>query len=279
MIKIISDSTCDLSPQILSELDITILPLTIIAGNDEYKDSIDITPKDLFKYVDVDGKTCKTAAVNVYEYQQLFEKYAKENEAVIHINIGSGFSACHQNAVLAAKDFPNVYVIDSQNLSTGHGYVVHEAAFMAQKGIPAEEIVKKLNEEIPKINVSFILDRLDYMHKGGRCSGFELFGSKILNIKPCIQVVDGKMGIGKKYRGKLERVLEQYVSDRLSENKNLDLGKIFITHSPCDAGLVDCVKEFISRHAKFEQVIETDAGCTVCNHCGPNTLGIIYKTK
>ena len=278
MVKIISDSTCDLSPQILEDLNISIMPLTIIAGDNEFKDSIDMKPIDLFRHVDVNGEKCKTAAVNVFEYQQIFAKYANEFDAIIHVNIGSKFSACHQNAVIASQDFSNVFVIDSKNLSSGHGHVVYDAAVMAKNGASAEEIINKIETEIPNVNTSFILDRLDYMHKGGRCSGFELFGSKLLNIKPCIQVIDGEMGIGKKYRGKLDKVLEQYVSDRLSENKNLDLSKIFITHSPCDKDLASAVKEVISRYAKFEQIIEIDAGCTVCNHCGPNTLGIIYKT-
>ena len=211
MIKITADSTCDLSGQILERMNIDLLPLHIVVGDEEYRDGVNITPLSIVNLVENENKTCKTAAVNAFEYQEFFAGLAPDYEAVIHINIGSQFSSCHQNAKIAAQNFDNVYVIDSQNLSTGHGHVVYEAALMASQGLSAAEICSRLEELIPKVDASFVISKLDYLYKGGRCSGLEAFGARLLQIKPCIEVVDGKMVVGKKYRGSFERSLELYV--------------------------------------------------------------------
>jgi len=279
MIKITADSTCDLSPQILKDLDITLVPLHILVDEKEFSDGVDITSEDIFRYVDVEGKICKTAAVNVFEYQNLFEELLSKYKAIIHVSISSEFSSCYQNAKLAAQDLKNVYVIDSRNLSTGSGHIVYEAASMAKAGLDPEEICQNLEQLVHKIDASFVIDRLDYLHKGGRCSGLEAIGAKFLKIKPCIEVIDGKMVVGKKYRGSFERCLQNYVKDKLLDREGIDYSRIFITHSSCSEQTVQMVVEAINQYAHFDEIIETKAGCTISAHCGPNTLGILFKLK
>ncbi|MDR2533148.1 MAG: DegV family protein [Oscillospiraceae bacterium] len=279
MVKIISDSTCDLSPEILSECDITLTPLYITSGDDEFRDGVDVKPADVFRMVDKENRTCKTAAVNVFDYQKVFEEYSSKYDEVIQICISRGFSICYQNAQLAAAEFPNVRVVDSRNLSSGSGYLVYDAAIMAKEGKSADEICKYLEENKAMMNCSFVIDRLDYLHKGGRCSGVALISTKILGIKPCIEVADGAMRVGKKYRGKFEKCLEVYVKERLADINNIDLKRVFITHPMCAPETVELARTAIKKHAEFETIIETQAGCTVSNHCGPNTLGIIFKQK
>jgi DegV family protein with EDD domain len=279
VIKITADSTCDLSPEILNTLNITLMPLCILVDGRMFRDGVDIKPADIFGYMDEEGKVCKTAAVNAYEYERFFKQLSPKYEAVIHICIGSGFSSCYQNALLAAKSFKNIYVIDSQNLSSGSGYLAYEAALMAKDGTNAQDICSSLKEIIPKVDASFVIDRLDYLYKGGRCLGLESVGAKLFKIKPCIEVIDGKMRVGKKYRGSFELCLKHYVQDRLQGGENIDFSRIFITHSICSKQTVDMVKELICDYAKFEEIIETPAGCTVSSHCGPDTLGIFYKRK
>lgn len=279
MIKITADSTCDLSPEIIEKMDITLTPLYILVDDKTFQDGVDIRPQDVFRYMEKEGKTCRTAAVNVFDYARIFADLASKYDAVIQICIGSEFSSCYQNASIAAQDFKNVYVIDSRNLSTGSGYIVYEAALMAREGIEPEEICRRLEEIIPMVDTSFVIDQLDYLYKGGRCSGLEAVGAKILQIKPCIEVLDGKMVVGKKYRGSFELCLEKYVKDRLQSVKDIDCSRIFVTYSTCPEETVDKVKEAIRRYGDFKEIIETRAGCTVSSHCGPNTLGIIFKRQ
>lgn len=278
MIKITADSTCDLSTQILEVMNITLVPLLVLIGEEVFYDGADITPADVFRHVE-EGKTCKTAAVNTYEYECFFDELSPKYEAVIHICIGSGFSSCYQNAALAAESFKNIYVIDSQNLSSGSGHIVYEAACMAKAGASVEDICHSLSELIPRVDASFVIDRMDYLYKGGRCSGLEMLGAKILNIKPCIEVTNGKMTVGKKYKGSFDHCLEQYTRDRLYVKQNIDYSRVFITHPMCSAQTIERVKDTILRYAHFDEIIETPAGCTVSSHCGPNTLGILFKRK
>ena len=279
MIKITADSTCDLSAEIVDDLNITLVPLLVLIGDEAFRDGVDIKPADIFKYVEEEGKTCKTAAVNTYEYECFFDGLSPKYEAVIHICIGSSFSSCYQNATLAADSFKNIYVIDSQNLSSGSGHIVYEAACMAKAGASVEEICRNLTELIPRVDASFVIDRMDYLYKGGRCSGFEMIGAKILNIKPCIEVTNGKMTVGKKYKGSFDHCLEQYIRDRLYVKQNIDYSRVFITHPMCSAQTIERVKDTILRYAHFDEIIETPAGCTVSSHCGPNTLGILFKRR
>jgi DegV family protein with EDD domain len=279
MIKITADSTCDLPPEIIQSMDITIIPLHILVGELTFEDGVNITPADIFNYVEHEGKICKTAAVNAYEYKHIFEELSTNYEAIIHINISSDFSSCYQNALLAARGLPNVYVVDSRNLSTGSGHLVYDAALMAKNGVEPEEIYRRLTELTPQIEASFVIDCLDYLSRGGRCSTLNAQGAKLLKIKPCIEVIDGRMTVGKKYRGSLGLCLQKYIKDRLCDRKDIDYSRVFVTHSMCPEETVQMVKETIDRYAAFDEVIETRAGCTVSSHCGPNTLGILFKRK
>jgi len=279
MIKITADSTCDLSPSFLESNNITLVPLYVLLGERSYRDGVDIMPDEIFTYVEKNKALAKTAAVNVHDYAKIFAELSPQYEAVIHISLGSAFSSSHQNAKLAAQEFPNVYVIDSGNLSSGSGHLVYEAAQMAAQKLEPQEICQKLEELVPKIDASFVIDRLDYLHKGGRCSGLEAFGANLLRIKPCIEVIDGKMTVGKKYRGSFENCLKKYVKDRLTSQIDIDYSRIFITHTVRSPEIVAMVRELIQEYADFAEIIETDAGCTISSHCGPNTLGILYKRK
>lgn len=278
-IKISSDSTCDLSKEYIEEHNIGIVPLVVIKNGENFRDGIDITPDVIFAHVNGGGDLCTTSAANVNDYMNVFEQYTKEYDAVIHINIGSGFSSSYQNACLAAKEFENVYVVDSMNLSTGHGLVVVEAVKMAENGEKPEKIYEALNDLVPRVEASFVLDRLDYMVKGGRCSAVAALGASLLQLKPCIEVVDGKMGVCKKYRGSYEKALGNYVKDRLQDRENIDTERIFVTHTETPDTVVDSVKAKVNEYKTFDIVDETVAGCTVSCHCGPNTLGILFVRK
>ncbi len=275
-IKITSDSTCDLTPALLEQYHITILPLYVTTGDVTRRDGVDVTPADLFAYVAETGKLPSTAAVNVADYQACFAQLSPNYDAVIHITISSDFSSCFQNAAIAAEGFDNVYVVDSRNLSTGHGHIVLEAALAAQRGLSAPEIVAYLQELAGRVEASFIVDKLDYLVKGGRCSSAVALGANLLQLKPCIEVVDGKMRVGKKYRGSFEKALLNYVRDRLRDRQDLCLDRIFVTHTPTPRETVDAVLEAVGSLAPFHDIIETDAGSTIACHCGPNTLGILF---
>ncbi len=278
-IKITADSTCDLSQELVEKYNIDILPLSIIKEGQAYKDMLEITPKDIFDHVSAGGQITSTAAVNVDEYAKCFEKYSAEYDAVIHINISAEFSSCNQNANLAAEPYDNVYVIDSRNLSTGSGHIVIEAAIMAENGIAANEIAEHLNNLTSRVEASFVIDKLDYLRKGGRCSALAALGANILSLRPCIEVKDGKMSVGKKYRGKFESCVEKYVTERLRGREDIVPDRVFITHTICDKAVVDMVRKTVKKYFKFAEIIETDAGCTVSSHCGPNTLGILFIRK
>lgn len=278
-IKITADSTCDLSPQQIAQHNIDILPLSVSMGEKSYLDGIEATPSDIYAHVAKYNELPVTAAVNMEQYYQCFSKYAKEYDAVIHVNIGSGFSSCHQNARMAASELPNVYVIDSQNLSTGNGQLALRAAELAESGMSAPEIVETIEGLVSHLEISFILDQLAYLRKGGRCSTVAALGANLLHLKPCIEVVDGKMEVGKKYRGSYEKCLREYIRDRLKGREDLDHSRIFITHSGVEEQYVKIAMDTIRELQPFREICVTIAGCTISSHCGPGTLGIIYMTK
>lgn len=278
-IKITADSTCDLDRNTIEKYDIGILPLYVVRDGASFRDGVDITPQDIFDYVENGGGLVSTAAINSADYVDYFYDLLKEYDAVIHINISSDFSSCFQNASLAAEGLENIYAIDSRNLSSGSGHIVVEAAKMAQNGAEPQEIVSAMNALTEKIEASFVIDKLDYLCRGGRCSTVAAFGANVLHLRPCIEVRDGKMSVGKKYRGSMEKVAEQYVKERLDGRTDIDTDRVFITHSPSDKNIVDAVKKAVKKYGDFDEIIETDAGCTVSTHCGPNTIGILFKRK
>ena len=275
-IRISADSTCDLSPEQLSRYDIGIIPLYISLGDESMKDGVEITAQTIFDYVSKTGQLPKTAAPSVADYLDFFrERQTSSNDILIHFTISSKFSSSYQNACIAAAEFENVTVIDSQNLSTGHGHAVMEAAVMKERGAPAEDIVKHVREIIPKIRASFVVDRLDYLYKGGRCSGVASLGANLLKLKPCIEVVNGEMKVGKKYRGTIDKVLPLYTADKLT-GKKMKKDLIFITHTGCSKEIVESVRNKINELYAFDEIVETVAGSTITSHCGQNTLGVLY---
>lgn len=278
-IKVLSDSTCDLSQELLEKNDITLAPLTVVKGDDQFKDGVTIRPEDIFAHVAAGGALCSTAAVSIGEYADLFEQYAKDYDGIILINIGSGFSACHQNALLAAEDFDNVRCIDSKNLTTGQGLVALEACRLAKELDDLDAIAEELNAYLEKIEASFLVDKLEYLAKGGRCSSVAALGANLLNLKPCIEVRDGKMTVVKKYRGNYSKCLANYVKERLAERTDIDEKTLFVTYTVISDDCHSAVSTAIAEHGNFENIYETTAGCTVSCHCGPGTLGIIYARK
>jgi len=278
-IKILSDSTCDLSAAQLAEHNIDLARLTVVKDGVSYTDGETITPADIFAHVAAGGDLCSTTAYNIGEYEALFAKYAGEYDGIIHISLGSGFSSSYQNACLAAEDFPNVRVIDSQNLSTGQGLVVLEACRLAKDCNDLDEIAQKLNAFTPRVEASFLLDQLKYMAKGGRCSAATALGANLLNLKPCIEVKDGKMSVVKKYRGNYAKCLAAYVKDRLDDREDIRRDELFLTYTPVTDECLDAVKRAIDAYGNFNTVYETTAGCTVSCHCGPGTLGVLFVRK
>ncbi len=278
-IKISADSTCDLSPELIREHQIATVSLIVNKGDESYHDGIDITPDEVFAHVAAGNPLCTTSAVPIGEYEEFFTELLKDADAVIHINIGSGFSCTHRNALLAAEGMDHVYVVDSRNLSTGHGLVVLEACRLAKTHSDPEKIVELLNEFAPRVDASFLLDRLDYLAKGGRCSSIVALGANLLRLKPCIEVIDNKMVVGKKYRGNYTKCMNTYVRERLENTAELMEDTIFITHTPVSDEILNTVKSAVDECASFEHVYETTAGCTISCHCGEGTLGILYVRK
>ena len=278
-IKITSDSTCDLPQLLTDKYNITIFPLTVVKNDASFKDGVDIHPADIFAHVAAGGALCSTSAGSVGDYEDLFAEYAKEFDAVIHISLGSGFSSSYQNACVAASEFDNIYCVDSMNLSTGQGFIVLKAAELAASGMEPEKIVEALNVLTTKVEASFLVDKLDYLAKGGRCSSAAALGANLLNPKPCIEVRDGKMSVVKKYRGNYAKCLATYVKDRLANREDIDRNILFITKTVVSDECHQAVMDAVSSCEAFENVYETIAGCTISCHCGPGTLGVLFLRK
>lgn len=278
-IKIISDSSCDLSPELIQKYDIEIIPFYINLGGNTLLDGVTIDASGIFDYVAKSGVLPGTIACSIADYRAAFEKWHGEGYEIICHTISSDMSGSCQNARIAADGIDGVYVVDSRNLSSGVGHVVVNSAIMAQKGMAAADIVRELESIIPKVRSSFILDNLDYMRKGGRCSSVMLLGSNLLKIKPEIVVENGSMKVGHKFRGPLLKVLEEYVDMRLDNPANIRPELIFITHTGNSREMVDAVRDRINMHMHFNEIIETRAAATVTSHSGPNTLGILYIEK
>lgn len=277
---IVTDSTCDLPPQLLQDYHITVLPLHITRGKESLLDGLEITAADVFAYEAATGELCSTAAVNISEFAACFRELGRKHEALVCVTIGSGFSACFQNACIAAEDVEDtvpVFVVDSRNLSSGQGLLVLEGARMAERGILPEEIAARLTDLRERVDASFILNRLDYMKKGGRCSAVTAMGANLLQIKPCIEVKDGKMRVGRKYRGHLDRVLNQFVKDRLAPyDPGGTANEVLLPHPPAEPKYMDAVLSALSADGRFSTVLDAPSGCTVACHCGPNTIGVMF---
>lgn len=278
-IKIISDSTCDLPKELLEKHNIEIVPLTVVKNDEAFSDGITITTDEIFAHVAAGGSLCSTAAVGVMQYQEKFAEFSDKFDAVVHINISSELSASYQNASLAAEEFDNVVTIDSRNLSTGQGLVVLKACELAKTATSVEQLKSELVDFTSKVESSFLLDRLDYMVKGGRCTAVVALGANLLGLKPCIEVKDGKLGVVKKYRGNYAKSLANYAKERLSNRDDLDTKYLFVTHTPISDECTKSVEAAVAECSDFENVFWAKAGCTISCHCGPGTLGVLFAKK
>ena len=274
MIKITTDSTCDLPEALLREYDITVLPLGIVKGEGLFRDGVDIHPADIAAHVDAGGAITTTNAVNTADYLDCFSRLLKTCDAVVHVNLGSKISSCHQNARIAAAELSNVYVADSDNITVGMGELVLRAARSARAGHTPEEILAELEDLRRRMEVSFVLDRLDYMKRGGRCSAVTAIGANLLKLHPCIEVVDGKLAVTKKYRGSMERVVSDYLHDRLDGRDDIDTERIWLVDSAFGPELADAARAVLQADGRFGEILESKAGCTIFSHCGPNTVGL-----
>ena len=278
-IKIISDSTADLPKELIEKYDIEVLPLSVTLGENSYKDGLEISAQDIFKYYEETKGLPKTSAVSVLEYTEAFTPWVEKGYDVIHFTISSTMSSCYQNACIAAVETGHVWSIDSANLSSGIGLQVVMAAELAQKGESAEVIAREINEAKTRVDASFILNQLEFLHKGGRCSGVAALGANILKLKPCIEVCEGSMKVGKKYRGAYEKCALEYVRDRLENNDNIDTKRIFLTWTGVDEKLIKEIAKEIKKCKKFDEIIINEAGSTITGHCGPGTFGVLYYRK
>jgi DegV family protein with EDD domain len=279
MIKITTDSTCDLPAWVLEKYHISVIPLGVVKGGALYRDGVDISTADIAAHVDAGGDITTTNAVNIADYETLFRRETARNDAVIHINIGPGFSCCHQNALLAAEEVPGVHVVSSENLSVGHGLMVLAAAEAAERGCSVEEILKLLAHMTGRVEMSFVLDRLDYMKKGGRCSAVTALGANLLKLHPCVEVIDGKMTVTKKFRGSIEKVAADYLRERLAARTDIDTRRAILVDTCQDDRLAAIGREVLNEDGRFGEVIEAKAGCTIFSHSGPGTLGIVFLRK
>ena len=278
-IAITSDSTCDLSPELKERYNVGIIPLGVTLGDKNYLDGVDISPDDIYEHHAKTGVLPKTAAANMSDCIEFFQKFVDEGKAVIHFTISSEMSSTFNNSRMAAEEFENVYVIDTKNLSTGGGLLVVAAAEMAAKGMEPKAIVEEVEKLVPLVDASFIIDRLEYLHKGGRCSAVAMLGANLLKLKPCIEVKNGSMGVGKKYRGKFSEVLKTYTAERIGDGSGIDLDRVFVTHAGCDEEVINSIVAEVKNLVPFKEVFVTRAGCTISSHCGRNTLGVLFIRK
>lgn len=278
-IAISAESTCDLTKELLQEYNIETVPFSVILGSESYLDGVDVDAKKVFDYVEETKQLPKTSAVNQFQYEDYFSKLKKEKgyDAIIHITLSSGITSAIRNAELAAQEVGNVYVIDSKSLSTGIALLAIYAAELVREGKDVKEIVELVSSRINAVQASFVIQHVDYLYKGGRCSKIAFLGANIFHICPQIIVQDGKMDAGKKYRGNFFKVVSQYVDDTLTQFDHPDLKHVFITNTIMDdkENIHNMIKEKLIKKG-FKNIHETEAGCTISSHCGPNCIGILY---
>lgn len=282
MVKIISDSTCDLSPELIAKYDIDILPLHILLGEDEYEDGRNITPQQIYDWSDTHKTTPKTSAPSLAEAIELFRPYIEEKREIVCFSISGSMSTSGNVMRLAAEELEAsdlVTVIDSANLSTGIGLLVIEAAIMAGKGQSAAEITAAIEVLKPKVRASFVVDTLTYLYRGGRCNAVSAMAGGVLRLHPKIVVENGAMDASKKYRGKINSVIMSYVKDMEEDLKSARPERVFITHSGCDRDTVNAVRSYLESFGIFHEILETRAGGVVSSHCGPGTLGVLFIAK
>ncbi len=273
-IAITAESTIDLPKELLSKYQIATIPFMVILGENEFKDG-EISSTDIFKFVEKNKILPKTSAINKAQYKEFFEKQLKTADAVVHISLSSQISSACQNATDVSQECENVFVVDSLSLSTGIALLAIYARELADSGLSAKEVYEKVSVRVSSVQASFVLERLDYLYKGGRCSALAYFGANLMKIRPQILVKDGKMGAYHKYRGNMDKVVENYCKDVLAEFKTPDLKRAFLTYTTATEGMVAAARKALEDRG-FEEIYETRAGGTISSHCGEHTLGILY---
>ncbi|MBQ9141268.1 MAG: DegV family protein [Lachnospiraceae bacterium] len=279
MVKVIADSTCDLSKDLIEKYDVTIIPLHIILGEEDYLDGVDITPDEIYRWSDAHNTTPKTAAVSMDAAVEALRPYVEAGQDVIMFSIAGGMSTTSNVMRLAVEELEaadRVSIIDSANLSTGIGLQVIEAACMAKEGKSLAEITAVIEALKPKVRASFVVDTLTYLHRGGRCSGLAAMAGGVLKLHPRIVVKDGVMGADKKYRGKMNAVLLNYAKDLEPMLLKAKKDRVFITHSGCEQEAIDSIKQYLEELHRFDEILVTRAGGVISSHCGPGTLGVLF---
>lgn len=276
-VKIISDSTCDLSAELLAQFDVAVLPHPIVRDGELLQDNVTITPDDIYRHYEQTGRLCTTSAPNTYDYEMCWKPWLDEGYEIVHFTISSEMSTAYNQAMLAAEETGHVYPVDSRTLSTGIGLLVLEACDLREQGLSAEKIAAKVREDADKCQASFLVDVIEYLWKGGRCSSVAAIGANILKLKPRIDVLNGNMLSTKKYRGRTTKCFAAYADDMLKGKDNIRQNRIFITHSGIDPDIIELMKEKIHEwQPDIENIYVTRAGGTISCHCGPGTLGILY---
>ncbi len=275
MVRITTDSTADLGED-FEKYNVGVLPLNVILDGESYLDGVTVKPEDIYRTYNEKKVLPKTAARSPEDFKEFFARYTEKGEEVVHINISSKISMTHDNAVTAAKELEGVYVVDSLSLSSGTGLLVLYACELAQQGLDGKEIAEKVAARTKSVQASFVVDTMEYLHKGGRCSSLARFAASVLKIKPTIQVKDGGMEVGKKYMGSFDKIIGKYVEATLQTFDKPDLTRIFVTHTSAKPETVQLVKDKIKELADFKEIKETIASSTITSHCGRGTLGILY---
>lgn len=278
-VKITCDSTCDLTRELYQKNQVSVLSMGVSLGDDFRLDGVNVQAEELYDYVEKTGALPKTCAISLGDYQEEFSKWVKEGYEVVHISLSDKLSTSHQSACIAAEEVGNVYVVDSKSLSTGSGHLVLLACQMAQQGMSGAEIARELEQLREKLDVSFVLQTLQYLHKGGRCSGVAVFGANLMKIRPEIVLEEGSMHVGKKYRGSMEKTVLDYVRGRLEGRTDVDARRLIITHSGVPEALLEQVRKLSTELQPFREVLITRAGSTISCHCGPNCLGVLFLKK
>ena len=278
-VKIIADSTCDLSKDLLEKYDISVLPLHIVLGDKEYKDGLEISPDEIYEWSNTNKEAPKTSAAAISDTIDIYSKYLKSYDEIICFSISGQMSTTVNVMRMAAEELDSedkIHIIDSENLSTGGGLLVIEAAIMAKEGKSGIEIIESINELKPFVRASFIVDTLTFLHRGGRCSGVAALAGGALKLHPKIVVENGGMNPDKKYRGKMNSAILSYVKDLEPQIKNAKNDRVFITHSGCEEEIIQSVRQYLSELGHFEEILITRAGGVISSHCGPGTLGVLF---
>lgn len=279
MVKIISDSTCDLSQDLIAKYDIHIIPLHILLGDKEYEDGVTITPDEIYEWSDANKTTPKTSAAGIQQVIDAYRPYVENGNEIVVFSIASGMSTTYNVMRMAADELEaeeRIFIVDSANLSTGEGHLVVEAAKMAQEGKTGSEIAARMEELKPLVRASFVVDTLTYLHRGGRCSGVAALAGSVLKLHPVIVVENGVMKPTEKLRGKIGKVIMDYVKSMEEDLKNAKKDRVFITHSGCDQAILDGVQKYLEDMNHFDEILITRAGGVISSHCGPGTLGVLY---